>query len=461
MYAIGVIIFAFGLLASIGLHEVGHMVPAKRFGVKVTQYMIGFGPTLWSRKKGDTEYGLKALPLGGYIRMIGMIPPAPEGAKSRWPTRIASSVEEFRKASRSEIVTEEDEPRQFYRLTPGKKMIVMLGGPTMNLIIYLILTAVLFSFVGQNTLHITTQIQSINKCVEKQGSAAALQGTCPATLSEAEISPAYKAGIQPGDVIESVNGVPAKNWSDVVKVIQASPGKLIEFGIKRNGVLLTLPITPVLNLNYVNGNSNKLAEVGFIGVDPKTTTSYDTLSPGQLPGKVVSQVAVGLHAMASYPKKVGSIWDTVFEGKKRDPNGAVGIVGLGEIGGQIADAHQVSVIDRFAELIEILALVNLLLFFFNLLPLLPLDGGHVAGALYEAAKRGRARWLGPPRRLRAELKRDLESVEESADREVAKVESFYADTAQMLPVMYLVGSVIIVVSLLVMYADFVSPIRVN
>ena len=91
LYALGVIVFAVGLLRSIALHEIGHMVPAKKFGVKVTQYMVGFGPTLWSRKRGDTEYGFKAVPLGGYIRMIGMVPPQSAGQRSRWPRRLSSS----------------------------------------------------------------------------------------------------------------------------------------------------------------------------------------------------------------------------------------------------------------------------------------------------------------------------------------------------------------------------------
>ena len=91
LYALGVLIFAVGLLVSIALHEVGHLVPAKKFGVKVTQYMVGFGPTVWSRRKGDTEYGLKAVPLGGYIRMIGMVPPRTDGTRSRWPRRMASA----------------------------------------------------------------------------------------------------------------------------------------------------------------------------------------------------------------------------------------------------------------------------------------------------------------------------------------------------------------------------------
>jgi len=112
LYLVGVLIFAFGLLASIALHEIGHMVPAKKFGVKVTQYMVGFGPTLWSRKRGDTEYGVKAVPLGGYIRMIGMVPPRPDGSRSRWPRRMATAVEDFRSVSRAEVKPEDSE-REF------------------------------------------------------------------------------------------------------------------------------------------------------------------------------------------------------------------------------------------------------------------------------------------------------------------------------------------------------------
>src|SRR5882762_2758189 len=109
MYALGVLVFAFGLLLSIALHEIGHMVPAKKFGVKVTQYMVGFGPTIFSRKRGDTEYGIKAIPLGGYIRMIGMVPPRADGKQSRWPRRMATAVEEFRQVSRAEVRPEDSE----------------------------------------------------------------------------------------------------------------------------------------------------------------------------------------------------------------------------------------------------------------------------------------------------------------------------------------------------------------
>src|SRR6201992_2937749 len=113
LYALGVLIFALGLLLSIALHEVGHMVPAKKFGVKVTQHMVGFGPTIWSRKKGDTEYGIKSIQLGGYIRMIGMVPPPrADGKASRWPRRMSTAIEDFRQVSRAEVEPG-DEDRQF------------------------------------------------------------------------------------------------------------------------------------------------------------------------------------------------------------------------------------------------------------------------------------------------------------------------------------------------------------
>ncbi|MDT4978008.1 MAG: hypothetical protein QOG98_3766, partial [Pseudonocardiales bacterium] len=177
LYALGVIIFALGLLISIALHEVGHLVPAKKFGVKVTQYMVGFGPALWSRKRGDTEYGLKAIPLGGYIRMIGMVPPRTDGKQSRWPRRLASSIEDFRRISRAEVEAG-DGPREFYRLTPGKKIIVMLGGPTMNLVIYLVLTVGLLGILGTPHDDPTTTVGTVSQCVLPAHSPEVAKGTC-------------------------------------------------------------------------------------------------------------------------------------------------------------------------------------------------------------------------------------------------------------------------------------------
>jgi membrane-associated protease RseP (regulator of RpoE activity) len=441
LYLVGVLIFAFGLLLSIALHEVGHMVPAKKFGVKVTHYMVGFGPTLWSRKRGDTEYGVKALPLGGYIRMIGMVPPRADGSRSRWPRRLATAVEEFRTVSRAEVQPE-DEERQFYRLTPGKKMIVMLGGPVMNLLIYIVLTVVLLSVLGQKNP--TTTIDSITKCVVPANSANAASGTCPAN---APASPAFAAGLQPGDTIKSIDGQHISSWNQAVQIVEASPGKELTVTVRRNGADVPLTVTPVENLKYANADGTKTKEAGYLGVGARE--AYHPVSTTAVPGQIVSQFAQGLRALGSYPSKIASLWGTVFEGKQRDPAGAIGVVGIGRLGGQVADSHQLDNQDKIFFLTELLATVNLLLFFFNLLPLLPLDGGHVAGALVEAAKRGRARL-----RARTQVGPDGTVI-------AAKRPAIYVDTAQMVPVMYAVASVLVVITLLVVYADIVKPVNLG
>lgn len=438
LYVLGVLIFAIGLLASIALHEVGHLVPAKKFGVKVTQYMVGFGPTVWSRRKGDTEYGLKAIPLGGYIRMIGMVPPRRDGKVSRWPRRLASAVEDFRTMSRAEIAPE-DEQRQFYRLTPGKKMIVMLGGPCMNLLIFLVLFVILVTTLGQPQNKPTATIGTVIKCWTKAGPATSVPTvtgtTCPTGTQH---TPAYEQNLQPGDTFVSINNVPVSSWDKLTALIQPNAGKDLTVVLLRKGEPFTVHLRPITNQLPATGSS-KAKTVGFVGFEPADHHYFQTVSLSGVPGQIGSEIKIGLDALGRYPAKIHSLWQTVFEGKKRDPTGAVGIVGIGRISGDYARSNLLSVRDKVFVLINLLAGVNLLLFFFNLLPLLPLDGGHVAGAIVESVKRGRAR-------LRAR-------GQPAASRQI------FVDTASMLPVMYGVASIMVLMTLLTLYADIVKPIN--
>ncbi len=442
LYTLGVLIFAFGLLLSIALHEVGHMVPAKKFGVKVTQYMVGFGPTVWSRKRGDTEYGVKAIPLGGYIRMIGMVPPRADGSRSRWPRRLASAVEDFRRVSRSEV-TPADQDREFYRLTPGKKMIVMLGGPCMNLVIYLVLTIILVTTLGTPHQDETTRVASVEKSVVCADPNRSAKDLCPKHPITAPASGALK----PGDRILAVDDEPVSSWQDLVDEIEPSTNVPLLLTIERKGHVRDLEITPVRNQKYVGDSTTKTREVGFLGISPVEHRYYQTLSITGVPGQIGSQLKLGVQALGRYPEKIMSLYRTVFEGQKRDPQGAVGVVGIGRISGDFAASKAFTFDDKLYTLIGLLASVNLLLFFFNLLPLLPLDGGHVAGALVEAAKRGRAR-----------LRARREGPTADGTRRVRS--PIFVDTAQMLPVMYAVASVLIVVTLLTLYADIVKPINI-
>ena len=177
-YLVGVLIVVVVLLLSIGLHEVGHMVPAKRFGVRVSQYMVGFGPTLWSRTKGETEYGLKAIPLGGYVRLVGMY--APDDAvgnppANSWSGRLARDA---RQASAEEIRPGED-ARAFYHLSTPKKLVVMLGGPVMNLVIAFVLLAIVLVGFGA-ARHEHHALESVSQCVIP-ASAAQDRGCQPPT----------------------------------------------------------------------------------------------------------------------------------------------------------------------------------------------------------------------------------------------------------------------------------------
>jgi membrane-associated protease RseP (regulator of RpoE activity) len=435
LYVLGVVIFVVGLLASIALHEIGHLMPAKKFGVKVTQYMVGFGPTVWSRKRGETEYGIKALPFGGYIRMIGMVPPRADGRRSRWPRRMATAIEDFRQVSRAEV-RPGDEARQFYRLTPGKKMIVMLGGPSMNLLIYLVLTLVLLTTLGMPHAKNTTTIASVVKCVVSANSKDANRTTCPAT---AQAAPAFHR-LRPGDEVLSVDGQPVSTWGDLTAAIEPAAGHTLHLTVRRDGRTVPVAVTPVRNTYHPS--RGKTITAGYIGISPAIQQYFVREPITSVPGVIGDQIGTGLAALRSYPSKIASLWGTVFEGKPRDVTGAVGVVGIGRLSGDFASSSAFDLQSKIYFLIGLLASVNLLLFFFNLIPLLPLDGGHVAGALVESAKRGRAR-------LRARR---------AGTRSRPQI---FVDTAQMVPVMYAVASVLIVISLLTLYADIVKPIQLG
>ena len=202
-FIVGVVLLVVGLAASIALHEIGHLVPAKRFGVRVGQYMVGLGPTLWSRRIGETEYGVKALPVGGYISMAGMYPPSPRRGEAAAVDGkagggfFATMVQDAR-AANDETLADDDRTGTFYGLPVWKRIVIMLGGPTMNLLLAMLLFAVVFSGIGVQTA--TTTIAAVHEC--------GLPAGAPPTAGAPgdPVSPAAAAGLQPRAVIPSVAG---------------------------------------------------------------------------------------------------------------------------------------------------------------------------------------------------------------------------------------------------------------
>jgi membrane-associated protease RseP (regulator of RpoE activity) len=430
---LGILIFAVGLLASIALHELGHLAPAKKFGVKVPQYMVGFGPTLWSRKKGETEYGIKGIPLGGYIRMIGMFPPNPKGVQDREHLgRMGLLIESAREEVLAEIAPE-DEPRTFYRLSVPKKLTVMFGGPFMNLIIATILFAISLSVIGRPA--VTTTVNEIVACVPTSANPtgiASTNGTCEGGVS----TPAAEIGLAPGDKLLAVNGIEIAAWEDLGAALSDQAGNVVDVTyLTSSGQTVTKFVeVAVLESPVINESGKATGEFttrGFLGVSPGFELVQSPVS--EVPGFMATVTASSIGALIEFPARIFGLAGDLFTEAPRDPQGPVSVIGIGRISGQITSSEEVPTIYKAADLITLLASVNLFLFVFNMVPLLPLDGGHIAGALYEGARRQIARIRRKP--LPGPV-----------------------DTAKMLPVAYAMSLVLLAMSAIVILADVIKPL---
>lgn len=433
---IGILIFAALIGLSIALHEIGHLVPAKRFGVKVTDYMIGFGPTLWSTVRGETRYGAKAIPLGGYIRMIGMIPPSSDGTSRSMTTgRFATMIDDARRQSVDEVVPGE-EGRAFYRLPVRKRVVVMLGGPTMNLLFAFVLFAVLLVGIGlpQTTMQVST-VAACTPTAQQPTGEPLPSGECPAG---SEIAPAAAAGFEAGDTIVAVNGVPATDWLETTAWIRANPGREAVFTIERDGQAVDLTATiasaqrPVLD---EEGNpTEELVTAGYVGLAPEFAWVGQPWT--SVPQYMWDLTVRSVQALVMLPVRLYElVTETLIGGGERQVDSPVSVVGVSRLGGEVA-AMDEPLNAKVATFLGLAASLNLFLFLFNLLPVLPLDGGHVAGALYEGSRRTVARWRGRP---------DPGPV----------------DIARLLPVAYVVAGVLICMAVVVIWADLVKPITLG
>ncbi|HEX2175731.1 MAG TPA: site-2 protease family protein [Nocardioidaceae bacterium] len=433
LYTLAVVLFALGVIASIGLHEVGHMLPAKKFGVKVTQYFVGFGKTLWSTKRGETEYGVKMFPLGGFVKLVGMLPPEKGGDPTRLRksnTGMFTQLISDARAAEYEHVQPGDEERLFYRKPWWQKLIVMSGGPLVNVVLaFLILGGV---WMGFGVTQARPVVDDVSLCVISAEEAATDPNrTC--TLSD-PFSPAAKAGLQEGDRIVSFNGERVGSWDELTGLIRGNAAGEASIGILRDGEPMTLTTNTMVSPRPDLDNVDEFVEVGFLGVTPKVATVH----PG--PGYVVTEMwrltTVTGEALLHIPEKMVGVFQAAFGGAEREADSPVSVVGASRVAGELATTDQLTTDNKLAAMLSLLGMVNLFVALFNFIPLLPLDGGHIAGALWEAVRRGFARLTGRP-------------------------DPGYVDVAKLLPVAYVMAGALLVMGVLLIYADFVNPIRLG
>ncbi len=443
LYTLGVLAFFVAIMVSIGLHEVGHMIPAKKFGGKVTQYFIGFGPTVWSRQAGETEYGLKAFPLGGYVKIVGMLPPGAEelgtlerGADGTTALRVRKSntgmftqlISDAR-AAEWETISPADSDRLFYKMPWWKKVIVMAAGPSVNLLIALVAFTALFATYGNpGDVRADPVVNSVLDCVVPYDESG--RACTPAD----EVTPAKKAGLQAGDRFVEVNGVPVTSWEELQQQIRANENGEALMTVERDGELVTLSTNTTVTALPTSPDDEALTDVGFLGVVP--VTYLGTGGPIYTIEQMGSMTVSTVQALATLPAKVWGVAKAIVGVEPRAQDSPVSIVGGGRIAGETASHEGLASVDKIAFLILLVAGFNFFIGLFNFIPLLPLDGGHIAGALYEAGRRGLARLRHRP-------------------------DPGYVDVAKLLPVAYVVGSALLVMGLVLIVGDIVVPVHLS
>ena len=391
-FLLGILIFVLALLFSIMLHEAGHFVTAKKFGMKVTQFFVGFGQTLWSRRKGETEYGVKAIPAGGFVKIVGM--------------------------TELEDVDPADEPRSFRRQPGWQRIIVLAAGSFMHFVLAFVLLFALAIGIGLAGAGTSTAVGAIDTCVP-----SSLTSACKPSNPD---SPAKAAGVRAGDKIIAVAGVPVRNWTQMGKVLRRQPaGEQIAVTVQRGGRQLTLHPS----LAVIHGRQGSYLGVSPVVVFQRTGPLGAVSYAGDKFGQIVAGSA---GVVANLPKAVPDLFS---KNRASGPGGQVtSVVGAADVTGQVV-AARISWQARVAVVLLIVASLNIFVGLFNLLPLLPLDGGHLAIVIYERCRAWLARLRGKP---------DPGPV----------------DFRRLIPVSVGVFALLVGFSLLLIMADLVNPVHI-
>lgn len=398
---VGVLAFIIALLASVMIHEAGHYFTAKRYGMKVTEFFLGFGARIWSTRRGETEFGIKAIPAGGYCKIVGMTP--------------------------HEEIAEEDKDRTFLGGTIRERLIVLGAGSFLHFVLGFILIFTLFVGVGINQA--LNRVDEVVPCIVTTN-----EGEC---LPNSAKSPALVAGIQKGDEIVAIRKPDEQSitvdmkWEDVLEVIRSSPNEAVIVTVVRDSERFEVALT--LGSRTVAGETR-----GVIGI----ISSYGIVRLGPIEGAIESARFVGdvvkgsATALVRLPVMIPDLINQTFGDEERDPEGLVGVVGVARTTGEISSSERLDFHGKVVFFLLIVAGLNIFVGIFNLLPILPLDGGHMAVAIVDGVRRANAKRKG-----------------RSAPPPV--------DVEKLTPITLIVVVLMISLTVLLLLADIINPVRLG
>ena len=372
VFSIWWLVFVVGVLIAIFLHELGHFSTARWTGMKATQFFIGFGPRVWSFRRGETEYGVRALPLGAFVRIIGM--------------------------NNMDDIEPGDEDRTYRSKSYPRRLLVISAGSIMHMLLAIVLLFTVYVADGETVARDGAEIGT----VEQSG-------------------PAFAAGLQPGDVVVSIDGAPVSGASDLGRIVQSNaPQSTLVFGVLRDGQAVDLPVSLGANID----ESSPLFGKSYIGVS--SGAYYDTIEHS-VPAAAANAVTDIFPTSWEMTKGAVKVLNPVnifthVVGTNDDlatrPTTLVGVTGLSDDVGES---------QGLIGILYLLAVLNVFIGVFNMFPLLPLDGGHAAIATYERVR------------------------ERNGQR-------YYADVAKMMPFAMAVMTVLLFLFMSGLYLDITDPV---
>jgi membrane-associated protease RseP (regulator of RpoE activity) len=380
MELLGILAFVVALLFSVMVHEFGHYITARRYGMWVSEFFVGFGKRLWSVQRGETEFGVKAIPAGGYCKIEGMAP--------------------------NDEMPAGQEDRAFYKASSGKKLIVLGAGSFLHFVLGFVLLFTLFAGIGTNQV-----LPVINEVVPN--------------------SAAQAAGIRAGDEVVSINGKRVTEWYKDVEVIRESQGRELSLVLNRNGEEIS--VTASARLTDIDGTKRYV-----LGIVNDVGLKRSGLLLSIKNSAVVTRdfLTESVRSLGKLPEKIPALWGATVRGEERDANGLVGVVGVARVSGEAVGSDKLTPMERLATFVLIVASLNIFVGVFNLLPILPLDGGHMAVAIADEIRAFLARLRGRPR--------------------PAPI-----DVTVLTPITMVVFVVLATLTLLLLVADVINPVTLN